>query len=37
MIKISDSNHFDLSQAHAWGGLACGHQRHLSEDTGTKS
>lgn len=37
MIKISDSNRFDLNQAHARGGLACGHQRHLSEDKGSES
>lgn len=34
MIRISDSNHFDLNQAHAWGGLACGYQREPSEDKG---
>lgn len=37
MIKISDSNRFDLNQAHARGGLACGHQHHLSEDKGVQS
>lgn len=37
MINISDSNRFDLDQAHAQDGLACGHQRHLSEDKGSES
>lgn len=34
MIRISDSNHFDLNQAHAWGGLVCGYQQEPSEDKG---
>lgn len=34
MIRISDSNHFDLNQAHAWGGLVCGFQQEPSEGKG---
>lgn len=37
MIRISDSNPFDLNQAHAWGGLVCGYQREPSEDKGRES
>lgn len=34
MIRISDSNPFDLNQAHVWGGLVCGFQQEPSEDKG---
>lgn len=34
MIRISDSNHFDLNHAHAWGGLICGYQQEPTEDKG---
>lgn len=37
MIRISDSNPFDLNQAHVWGGLVCGFQQEPSEDKGRES
>lgn len=38
MIRISDSNPFDLNQSHAQAGLVCGYQwEELSEDKGRES